>query len=105
MHSFSYETNLHMKSCAPSLAFITRFTATGKWPNSDFFYTAIGAHHGLLTAKRIGIGFSWEEDKLKMVNYRKKNGFASVIVSFSSQCCLVIYKNNFDLVTYECKLV
>ena len=26
------KTNFHTKSCAPSLAFITRFTATRKWP-------------------------------------------------------------------------
>ena len=50
---FSHEINLHLKSCAPSLA------------------------------KRIGIGFSWE-DKLKMVRCRKIKDFASVIVPFSS---------------------
>ena len=26
------KSNIHMKSFAPSLAFITRFTATRKWP-------------------------------------------------------------------------
>ena len=31
-HSYANKTNFHMKSCAPSLAFITRFTATRKWP-------------------------------------------------------------------------
>ena len=35
-HSYANKTNFHMKSCAPSLAFITKFTATRKWPIERF---------------------------------------------------------------------
>ena len=31
-HSYANKTNFHMKSFAPSVAFIVRFTATRKWP-------------------------------------------------------------------------